>query len=257
MQPRRNGLVTTALMIVPMMAVPLMAIFGVPQFAAVVASPTDHDADFDFPMLKERRVGQSDAAPGRTVAVTTAPSIDLFRPYGAQQVTDGRAESNESIQQTPWVNPLAGGLKELPAPQPNSQANDRANSSMRNASVRSARQLPQQVYDVFSDNFDQRAAEGRVATNAASPRDGQGKSAPKNHQVEFPQFTWREAVDRLNELGASTYRLTPGMHPQEFRFVCFVTSVDDMRITRRFEAEAGDPLVAVEKVLAQVEQSRK
>ena len=76
-------------------------------------------------------------------------------------------------------------------------------------------------------------------------------SATRSEQVET--LTWQQSVDRLNQLGIRTFRLTPDSGQNGYRFVCLVTSVDDPRISRRFEAESIDPLIAVGDVLAQVE----
>jgi hypothetical protein len=70
-------------------------------------------------------------------------------------------------------------------------------------------------------------------------------------------LTWQQAVDRLTQLGIRTFRLTPDSGQIGYRFVCFVTSVDDPRISRRFEAESIDPLIAVGDVLAQVENWKR
>lgn len=258
MQARRNGFGTTLLMLVPMLAVPVMAIFGIPQFAPVAASPTEPAEHFDHPLKAENRIGFSAAVPGRAIEVSKRQPLDLFRPYSTTEGATQDDGSNTSSAQ--WSDPLKSlnakpSVRSLPAPSP------RATANAREASVRSARQLPQQVYDVFADDFSGKNARASDPAGelppAPTPNRSQPSAEPKRLQPEFPQLTWRQAVDRLNTLGASTYRLTPGMHPQEFRFVCFVTSVDDMRITRRFESESADPLVAVEKVLAQVEHWRR
>ncbi len=259
MQARRNGFGTTLLMLVPMLAVPVMAIFGIPQFAPVSASPTEPVDHLEHPLRAENRIGFSAAAPGRTIEVSKRQPLDLFQPYASAN-NAAQDDGDNTASSAQWSDPLKSlnakpSVKSLPAPTP------RATANAREASVRSARQLPQQVYDVFADDFGgQRATTTELAGGlppAPTPSRVQPAAEQKRLQPEFPQLTWRQAVDRLNTLGASTYRLTPGMHPQEFRFVCFVTSVDDMRITRRFEAESADPLVAVEKVLAQVEQCRR
>jgi hypothetical protein len=75
--------------------------------------------------------------------------------------------------------------------------------------------------------------------------------SPRAAQVET--LTWQQAVDRLNQMGIRTFRLTQNSGQNGYRFVCLVTSVDDPRISRRFEAESTDPLVAVGEVLVQVE----
>jgi len=58
----------------------------------------------------------------------------------------------------------------------------------------------------------------------------------------------------LNQLGIRTYRLSPSASDGRYHFMCLVTSADDPRISRRFEAESREPLDAVDRVLAQVEE---
>jgi hypothetical protein len=65
-------------------------------------------------------------------------------------------------------------------------------------------------------------------------------------------LTWRDAVTRLNQLGIRQFKLEPGAR-DGFHFSCYFTPQDNPRITHRFEAEATEPLRAVENVLSQVE----
>ncbi len=66
--------------------------------------------------------------------------------------------------------------------------------------------------------------------------------------------SWGSAVAQLNRLGIRDYRLEAGSRPGLFYFTCSYTPGDNPRISRRFEAEASEPLKAVEKVLLQVDQ---
>ncbi|TXT19236.1 MAG: hypothetical protein FD138_4366, partial [Planctomycetota bacterium] len=66
-------------------------------------------------------------------------------------------------------------------------------------------------------------------------------------------LTWREAVRKLNELGIQEFRLEPGSRLGEFYFACEFTPHRDARVTRRFEAEATEPLLAVHAVLRQID----
>lgn len=66
-------------------------------------------------------------------------------------------------------------------------------------------------------------------------------------------LTWKTAVQRLNGLGIRQYNLEPGQTEGEFLFSCAYAHPDMQRVTRRFEAEAPEPLRAVEKVLTQIE----
>jgi hypothetical protein len=63
---------------------------------------------------------------------------------------------------------------------------------------------------------------------------------------------WKAAIERLNALGISEFRLQPGQRDGQFHFSCDLPSPDNPRVVRRFEAEAADPMEAFEDVLRQV-----
>ena len=73
--------------------------------------------------------------------------------------------------------------------------------------------------------------------------------------IRQPQ-TWREVVSRLNVLGIRDYRLSAGNQPNEFHFSCFFSPKENPRVTHRFEAQANEPLLAVQQVLTQIDQSQ-
>jgi hypothetical protein len=66
-------------------------------------------------------------------------------------------------------------------------------------------------------------------------------------------LTWTEARRRLTELGIEQFHLEPGLHRDHYLFVCLFSPGDDPRVTHRFEAEAADPLAAVQDVLGQID----
>ncbi|MEO1994993.1 MAG: hypothetical protein ABGZ17_06925, partial [Planctomycetaceae bacterium] len=70
------------------------------------------------------------------------------------------------------------------------------------------------------------------------------------------RMTWQSAVTALNELGIQHYHLEPGSRSSDFLFTCSYTPPDNPRVTHRFEAESGQPLEAVHKVIQQVRQWR-
>ena len=57
---------------------------------------------------------------------------------------------------------------------------------------------------------------------------------------------------QLNALEIRNFRIEPGRQPSQFIFICSYTPTDSPRVSYRFEAEADEPLKAVEKVLAQI-----
>lgn len=72
-------------------------------------------------------------------------------------------------------------------------------------------------------------------------------------QSQGPQITWQQAVGQLNSMGIREYHLKPGRRPGEFYFFCFFTPPNRPQVTIRYEAEADDPLKAVENVLQQIQ----
>lgn len=244
MQHRRQGFGTTLLMLVPMMGVPAMAIFGVPQVAPFLSSQTSHADDAELPEFLESRVGNSASGTQRQVEVATPETLDIFRPYGEATT------NSDSVETKSWTDPLATSNASRSQLQ-------RPDAATKNASVKSARQVHQQVYDIFGDDF---------GTGGKTPAKSQSEPllipSPRTRQVSLPveqsnarnPITWRQAIDRLNSFGPLNYRLTNGVQPDDYLFVCHVPSTDDSRITRRFEAEAKEPLDAVAQVLGQIEQ---
>lgn len=293
---RIQSLFKTLLMLIPMTAVPVMAIFGIPQFFPVSASPSARTSDSARTgQMLERRVGQSDALVLRSVLTEQSPSIDLFHPYDRASTAQGtnsagvvaNASSSElERRRRAWRDPLTG------------PANTRSEVSLRTTTAggttRRERSLATASVSRRGDGPVQRKAtasfsgQAMVPPRALDSRLGVVPVADTDSDIERPSaavelsnrdisdrysrestggranssnldlgrvetLTWQQAVDRLTQLGIRTFRLTPDSGQTGYRFVCFVTSVDDPRISRRFEAESSDPLIAVGDVLAQVE----
>jgi hypothetical protein len=76
---------------------------------------------------------------------------------------------------------------------------------------------------------------------------------PTTPVITDPQLTWRDAVQRLNAMGIRNFRLEAGHQPSQFLFYCSYTPRDNARVSYRFEAEADEPLRAVERVLEQID----
>src|SRR5262249_54963885 len=69
-----------------------------------------------------------------------------------------------------------------------------------------------------------------------------------------PALTWQLARERLQELGASQFRLETGSRLGEFRFACWV---NERAQTKQFTATAPTDMEAVERVLEQIEAWRR
>ncbi len=240
MRRRRHGAFATFAMLIPMFAIPVMAVFGIPQFAPVVASPADENqpdwlADTGFD-----RVGHSDAYPSRPLAVdaSDADSLDLFQPVSH------RPERTSTGTRAPapaerWSDPI------------------HSNATPAATSRHTARNSGLDLFEPVG-----RAPGGDIQRVSASTTESPHSTSavPASHSIRSrPSIqptgsSWRGAVERLNQLGIRTYRLSPAAGEGRYHFMCLVTSADDPRISRRFEAESHEPLDAVGRVLAQVEE---
>lgn len=211
--------VGTILLLVPILAVPMLAIFGVPQLTPAVSS--------HLAAQREQRDSLDDAP-------TFAP----------------RQREEDALEE------LAGGsTSELPA-----WADERDATA---ASLAKRRQQDRAATAA--------AAEASVASPfqtasaaAAEPAPRRTRPAPapaaapvtRSTATDLSGLTWQTAVQRLNELEIRNFRLEPGQQPQQFAFYCSFTPPDSPRVSYRFEAEAEEPLRAVEKVLQQIETWR-
>lgn len=306
---RIQSLFKTLLMLIPMTAVPVMAIFGIPQVFPVSASPPLGPQEAAHPDgVNERRAGQSDALLVRSVSTAPSAAIDLFQPYDGDgqskaDVVANAASSQLAQRRLNWTDPLA-------APDETHEVTLRSGSggsgyrgsfgrgTGHQREVRSRQQFPRTSRSQYTSSFSGQAA---VPPETPGTSAGQSLEAGPDHgfdRVRRPDaealpsgiqrattgesnqriagryvhasrheqpngkptlrptrktLSWQQAVARLNELGIRTFRLTPDSGQHGYRFVCLVTSVDDPRISRRFEAESTDPLGAVSDVLAQVE----
>lgn len=289
---RIQSLFKTLLMLIPMTAVPMMAIFGIPQFFPVSASPSARTSETsNSGQILERRVGQSDALLIRDVSMSKPASIDLFQPYDSsdqpRRLQSGDVVANASSSELErrrhsWRDPLGGSpstrtevslrttsnatlsdsrLRNSGPSSATSQSPSDVDSSSRNALSFSGQAAvpPQSVSARSADirtaavSSEEVRSDGSTAGRYARLTSGGHENPTASRSAQSETLTWQQAVDRLNELGIRTFRLTPDSSQNGYRFVCLVTSIDDPRISRRFEVESIDPLVAVADVLEQVE----
>ena len=86
--------------------------------------------------------------------------------------------------------------------------------------------------------------------NAAPER----ATADAREEAPRESLSWQGALRRLNELEIRNFRLEPSRQSNHFVFICSYTPTDSPRVSYRFEAESEEPLKAVEKVLAQIDE---
>lgn len=271
MVARWTGSFATLLVCVPLLIVPVLAVVGVPEFGRVSASSPAGSRAPDRTVPAQRGWGQSDCH----------VSGDRWAGFGEIESGAGRSgragidlaarpdEYSAAARSTrPAVSKPASRSNDSPTRaellrDPSRMQDDRAEplpTDLTRASVRVEGPLGA-PRSPFARSAVAGQSDGRVRTVAfddlAGDADPLGFADPDaDGLASRPSITWPAAVRRLKELGIRDYRLLPSESSDDFHFCCFYAPTGDPRITRRFEAEASDPLRAVEMVLAQVEASR-
>lgn len=214
------GMFSGALMTVSLLAVPCVAVFGLPSIGQAV---TDTETKDGVALGETDDLGASAASPAVTAeAPAFAPMVDAGNSGAAAAVSFG----DKAAADQPHLDPTsdrrgaaantAVGLEESPRAQPPVETAEKPEDFP-----------PRNVFESVEDTASQAAP-----VQAAS---------------------WEAVVERLGGFGVRDFHLTNGEAPGQFYFTC---SIKDARrnLTRRFEAEGASPVVAAEDVLAQVEE---
>ena len=257
MRSRSGNPLPTLLLTLPMIAIPLMAVFGVPQFVPVIASSVSEDLSDHDRHQTRRAIGVGESiAPIATANLSRSLERssddrlnDLFRPAGHTQ-----PESRPVRGDTPQQAASIGTRSSLTATSDEVAMSD----SRKNLSDLFGS-------DAATPDFVDLRSTNQTASRAGAATSDRVASNHRPHVIPagFPSrpataapdgLTWRRAVQRLNELGIDQFRLEPGRDNGDFYFACEFSPDQDSRITRRFEAEAAEPLQAVELVLRQINE---
>jgi hypothetical protein len=256
MRSRTGNSLSTMMFLVPLLGVPLMAIFGVPQFVPVIASSVSDEATRPARTRLKPSVGESASANSFAAEPMSRgsdsreelPFQDLFsspkRPRrDSRPIRDGETRGREatfvetSLNADTWLTQTAA---EEPPLEVTQRLSDLFGNSTANASPTESRSRD-------------RAATAQPRSEPMSRLSNAVHLASSSEPLN-EGLTWREAVRRLNELGIHEFRLEPGSRVGEFYFACEFTPHRDARVTRRFEAEAKEPLLAVQAVLRQIDE---
>lgn len=277
-----HGTFATLMLLIPVLSIPALAIFGIPQFAPVVASPLDEGANQDH----EHRVGQSErlASEGLMADLNESPlAKDAFsrnptetRPKGklgdsvpvtsigrnARAWNSEEIESNHPEETMPrnaaWADDaIPENHRSIGSPATDTAINppgERRGFDQRYAAAPIDSRRPGASRAHHSDLV---PAEQSTPRPYHRDRESGPASSPIRQvsNVREP-LTWQGAIRRLNELEIRNFRLERGHRENQFVFICSFTPSDSPRVSTRFEAEADEPLKAVEKVLEQIDEWR-
>ena len=274
---RSHG-VATILLMIPVLTIPSLAIFGIPQFAPVVASPLEEEGQND----RERRVGHSARLPHdelfedvegfgadkgldregplRKRSASDSPNRKSRPPRDRLASTAGWGDDLQRVPEQPQrprtSSPADDGITNRTTPEDLGEnldikyerrrrnSGDGADAPSRPLTDPSNNRI--QLIGHSEDVPEQEPQRNSAPRNLVDPRDSQSREFNKD------EVTWGAAVERLNQLDIRSFRLEPGSRTGLFVFICSYSPAETSSVSYRFEAEADQPLKAVQKVLDQV-----
>lgn len=300
MKGSAGGPLGALLLIAPLAAIPVFAIIGVPQFAPLVASPSDDEEISDLGEVESSRPSATADNPRKTrsaddlyAPLDESPSraVAGVSPRGPARQTAGAAALPAHTRNSALPPPDALDQWEIRQTAPDIYSRDSEPSSPnRNGAFASVTAEPDEGLQLPADDADADsvAPEGFSvdllnpdrAKKAANKTDGRqvataakSQTRPKKpgtadsiDELQMPvdglaqamseQSGWQAAAQKLKALGIRKYRLESQIEEQNFVFMCTLSSPDNPRVSRRFEADADTPLEAVQLVLEQIDEWR-
>jgi hypothetical protein len=238
----------TLVLSVPLAAIGLMAVFGIPQLVPAVAGPDKPSLVRNVQNALAWKSQDSEAPPAVSTDLGDAPSYGTSHTAAAWPVGNDADRLNRDV---PSATPERGRMTDPFSPAARQPATAAAQSprhwsdlsSMAEQAPRSAANAPVQVASLEQPR-------APFASSAVKPA---AFTQQQNPALSGPTLNWREASLRLHDLGIRDYHLERGASESSFLFVCVFSPGDAPQVVHRFEAEAEDPLVAVNQVLNQVD----
>lgn len=233
MSSRAGSTFLTFLVSIPLAAMGLMAVFGVPPLASVIAASrglTDSN--------QESKSGRdSDQSQFEDWDSGTAPDWKA----GDADLTDV-AEGNHEATDTDRDDL---GFSKVPRDEEGSDSTPRQTKGRRSSPQRGqedkwADNSPSDARSLLSPRGGSKTEKSAFALNANSDRNA-------------PPTSMKESLKKLNSLGVKHYHLERGSDQDTWLFVCLFVPGDDARLTHRFEAESDDPDRAAAETVQQID----
>lgn len=241
---QQQGWLSTLMLVLPMLAVPVLAITGIPQFSSSGTSRAVAEGENGEMTSDELERLLS----GEVAAPSDAPLVDKKKPGKASSrpQADGAdvdwASGDSSVRGAKPGRTVSGESWGLPPAQ--------------NGEPESGGATPVGFTDRSSNRGVASAANGDESAAQQGYRRQVPSSVPNeaDEKVQLPPISWQQAVHRLNELGVQNFRLEPSRIAGQYVFVCWYTPRDTPQVSHQFRGEASEPLRAVQVSLEQIER---
>lgn len=227
-----GGSFAAILLSIPLSAVALMSVFGVPKLSKIVSSiGSDSESDDEFSDSRSR-------SKRRAAEPDDEFSIDDAEPWGDEDEegdTFGRAK-----QQRP--RPV---LSRASREETDEFSSHRDEFAMRDGDENTGEE----------EDAAERPRQRRSGSNPFEPTNSvtqaEFRTSPGEKRSDFAG-----AIRRLSSMQVDHWNLEPGLTSGQFLFVCIVDPNATSGTVHRFEAESRDPAAAVDDVIQQITEWR-
>jgi hypothetical protein len=235
-----GGSFVAILLSVPLTAVALVGVVGVPKLQEMISSATSSPGDDDFdengftPRARSKRGSKSDRDKDEDAALWSDES-NLEDEFSDDLGTKGKPSRSKSSptrnsKSTSEEDPFGSDLKE---------EDDFFKKPTRSRLAQSAQREPE--------------SKEMFATEPFKPRP-QVQQAEHVTPASMPARSdnFASAIEKLRSMGVDRFHLEPGLGAGQYLFVCQVAAAGESGTVHRFEAEAADPTSAVADVTKQL-----
>jgi len=251
------GFLATLMLSIPLAAIGLMAVFGIPQLVPAngdSANPRDKVIRGVREALNWAQSSSDEKNTEKTAEFDDAPRFG-----GASSFSGEENFQRQQAEERVAANATSSRIFDIP-PQRNLDASPSA-PAQKTAAITPNSPRHWSEIPAWGTDRTRPAASSTSSSREFSSQSGPGVSttpfaAESSSEMEphVPLMTWRQASLRLAELGVKNYHLERGNTEGTFLFVCTFSPGDAPHIVHRFEAQTDDPLLAVNQVLQQVDR---
>ncbi len=233
MSSRAGSTFLTFLVSIPLAAMGLMVVFGVPPLASVIAATRGlTDANQDNQGGRDSGQSQFEDWDSGTAPEWKADDADLTDIEGGTHDETDTDRDDLGFSKVP--------REEEDPDSTHLQTKGRRSSPQKGLDNKWADNSPSISRSLLSPRGGSKAEKSRFAKNADSDRNS-------------PPTSMKESLKKLNSLGVKHYHLERGSDQDTWLFVCLFVPGDDARLTHRFEAESDDPDRAAAETVQQID----
>ncbi|MBX3441727.1 MAG: hypothetical protein KF774_04910 [Planctomyces sp.] len=249
-----SGSFAAILLSIPLSAVALMSVFGVPQLSNIISSRNDDDGA----EINRGRDSSRSRTRRRSSDIDSAEwdSAELW-----SDEEDDLTDPDEDLLLDEAPRSRSGGL---------------ASRSSRNGSGATQKPLTKPggrfrgaiVDDTLLDDDPLADFDDPEPSNVRTNRQPFASTSPSRTAMQDDSVlqtagtrsspgTFDAAIQRARKLGVERYHLEQGLSPDTYLFIALVDTAAASGAIHRFEAEARDPIAAVDDVIAQIADWKK